>query len=134
MYNLSVMKSSKKVNQGVQIVGGVALALLVLVMNVVSPDVASPVLLMGIFALIYLVSFAMVYLLGSFFLKIRDLSHGDLPKKPSSFSQKRLTYTAVVSSAPVFLFAIQSIKMVGWYELLLVGLAITLGCFVIYRG
>lgn len=118
---------------GIYGLSAASLLVLLALFNLVSPDTASPVLILMIFGLIYLIFFG--GLLGVYQIISRAFNYvyrgGSV--KQSAFCQKKYFYVAILSMAPIVLLALSSIGRVVWYEVVLVLLITVLICFYIYK-
>ncbi len=107
---------------------------LFLILHTTSPDDITPVALLIIFLLLYGVVFGLTNLLFVFFFKLYGTILADLPKKPSVFITKRKRLVALISCAPIFLLAVQSVKPVSLLDIVLVVAIVIVGSTVIIKG
>lgn len=114
----------------------VSLCLLGLLLVSTTPATAGPFGLLLLFISAYLASLGLV----SFFLYgmsrvIAHVGRGFSPRKPLKIIpfRRAYAYSTVLATAPVMLIGLQSVGAIGWYELLLVGLFIIIGCVYVSR-
>lgn len=112
--------------------GGSLLILLVL-FNLLAPDTTSPILILVIFGLIYMVSFGGFLGIYQIMSRVVGYIYRGNTTKQSAFCQKKYFYIAVLSMAFIVLLALSSIGEVAWYEIFLVMLITVLICFYIYK-
>lgn len=118
------------------IIGLVSAGLLLVLLNVTTPSSSAAGVVLIVFLLGYIVTLTamtfIVYGLSRFFFKLR----AELQR---TYRGERLTlkksyyYASVIALAPVIVVSLQSVGGVGVYELLLIGLFVTLGCVYIAR-
>lgn len=111
----------------------VCMLLLFILLNVTSPDNTSPALLLIMFVLMYGTIFGLFNVAVVFFQNFSKLVFPDFIKKQPSSLRKTYSYIAIVSCVPIFILAVQSIKPISGFELLLVLLLASLACFVVHK-
>lgn len=123
------------VKKRIWLIGAPIMAFLVLVFIFmsISPDEVAPGLLLLIFALQYLVIFALFNLGYLFFSKLRAVFFLNLPLQQGLGQRKKTQLMAFLSLMPIIALAIQSIKPLGLYELILISVLILVGVTVIYK-
>jgi hypothetical protein len=113
-----------------------SLCLLGLMLLTTTPATAGPFGLLGIFLTAYLSSVGLIsfFLYGVSRLYVYSLAGVSLRRRPKVLPLRRAYYFAtVLAAAPVMLVGLQSVGGVGWYELLLVGLFLMIGCIYVSR-
>lgn len=127
------MLKTAKQQSIVIIIGGVgAFVLLIVLMNTFSPDQFVPIGALSIFGLIYVVCYAVIYVMYNLATGIFNI----LVPSRSNIEQRyyrRCTYVAIISMVPVIILAIQSIRDVVAMEVVLVLIFCGLTCFYISR-
>lgn len=127
------MLKTAKQQSIVIIIGGVgAFVLLIVLMNAFSPDQFVPIGALSIFGLIYVVCYAVIYVMYNLATGIFNI----LVPSRSNIEQRyyrRCTYVAIISMVPVIILAIQSIRDVVAMEVVLVLIFCGLTCFYISR-
>lgn len=98
-----------------------------------SLDDASPVLLLVIFVLQYGLVFGIINGLFVFFEKIKRLFFAHLPLKDSLTVKKKTRLVAFLSLMPIIALAIQSIKPIGFYEIVLILIITIFGTMFVYK-
>ncbi len=113
-----------------------SLCLLGLMLLTTTPATAGPFGLLVIFLTAYLASVGLVsfFLYGVSRVYAYALAGASLRRPPKVLPFRRAYYFAtVLAAAPVMLVGLQSVGSVGWYELLLVGLFVVIGCIYVSR-
>lgn len=106
---------------------------LLILLNIASPDNAPPVLLLGMFILLYGAVFGFVSVIFAFSRGFNELIFPNRLRRKRYNLRKAYSYMAIISCVPVFILAIQSIKPISVFEALLI-LALTfLACFIVYK-
>ncbi len=123
-------RKSKQIALIILICGGLALALLVLLMNAFSPDQFVPIGTLVVFALIYVFCFAVFFLLHYLFSSVFRLF---MPNQGYCNSYRHYFYVAVFSAVPVVMLAIQSIRGISVIEVCLILMLSLLICLYISR-
>ncbi len=106
---------------------------LFILLNVTSPDSASPTLFLTIFILMYGATFGFFTVTAVFFVSLNRLLFPNVIKKKPRSPRKIISYIAIISSVPIFILAIQSIKPVSVLEVLLVLLLASVAGFAIHK-
>lgn len=126
-----MFKTKKQQSIGIVLSGMVAFALLIVLMNAFSPDQFVPIGALTIFLLIYVVCFALSFVLYSL---ITGLFGMFIARRFESNNGYRIyLYLAIVSMVPVIMLAIQSIRDITAAEIGLILLFCGLICFYISR-
>lgn len=126
-----MFKTKKQQSIGIVLSGMVAFALLMVLMNAFSPDQFVPIGALTIFLLIYVVCFALSFVLYSL---ITGLFGMFIARRFESNNGYRIyLYLAIVSMVPVIMLAIQSIRDITAAEIGLILLFCSLICFYISR-
>ena len=126
-----MFKTKKQQSIGIILSGTGAFILLISLMNAFSPDQFVPIGALTIFLLIYVVCFALSFVVYSLFAGL----FGMLITKRlvTSDSYRVYFYLAIISMAPVVMLAIQSIRDITIAEISLIMLFCILICFYISR-
>jgi len=114
----------------------VSLCLLGLMLLTTTPATAGPFGLLVIFLTAYLASVGLIsfFLYGISRVAVYALSGASLRRPPRVLPFRRAYYFAsVLAAAPVMLVGLQSVGSIGWYEVLLVGLFVVIGCVYVSR-
>lgn len=126
-----MFKTKKQQSIGIVLSGMVAFALLIVLMNAFSPDQFVPIGALTIFLLIYVVCFALSFVLYS--LTTRLFGMFIARRFESNNGYRIYLYLAIVSMVPVIMLAIQSIRDITAAEIGLILLFCSLICFYISR-
>lgn len=126
-----MFKTKKQQSIGIILSGTGAFILLISLMNAFSPDQFVPIGALTIFLLIYVVCFALSFVVYSLFAGLFSM----LITKclVTSDSYRVYFYLAIISMAPVVMLAIQSIRDITVAEISLIMLFCILICFYISR-
>ena len=126
-----MFKTKKQQSIGIILSGTGAFILLVSLMNAFFPDQFVPIGALTIFLLIYVVCFALSFVVYSLFAGLFSM----LITKclVTSDSYRVYFYLAIISMAPVVMLAIQSIRDITVAEISLIMLFCILICFYISR-
>ncbi len=126
-----MFKTKKQQSIGIILSGIGAFILLVSLMNAFSPDQFVPIGALTIFLLIYVVCFALSFVVYSLFAGLFSML---ITKRlVTSDSYRVYFYLAIISMAPVVMLAIQSIRDITVAEISLIMLFCILICFYISR-
>lgn len=126
-----MFKTKKQQSIGIILSGTGAFILLVSLMNAFSPDQFVPIGALTIFLLIYVVCFALSFVVYSLFAGLFSML---ITKRlVTSDSYRVYFYLAIISMAPVVMLAIQSIRDITIAEISLIMLFCVLICFYISR-
>ena len=126
-----MFKTKKQQSIGIVLSGIGAFILLVSLMNAFSPDQFVPIGALTIFLLIYVVCFALSFVVYSLFAGLFSML---ITKRlVTSDSYRVYFYLAIISMAPVVMLAIQSIRDITIAEISLIMLFCVLICFYISR-
>jgi hypothetical protein len=126
-----MFKTKKQQSIGIILSGTGAFILLVSLMNAFSPDQFVPIGALTIFLLIYVVCFALSFVVYSLFAGLFSML---ITKRlVTSDSYRVYFYLAIISMAPVVMLAIQSIRDITIAEISLIMLFCILICFYISR-
>lgn len=126
-----MFKTKKQQSIGIVLSGMVAFALLIVLMNAFSPDQFVPIGALTIFLLIYVVCFALSFVLYSLTTGLFGMF---IARRFESNNGYRIyLYLAIVSMVPVIMLAIQSIRDITAAEIGLILLFCSLICFYISR-
>ena len=126
-----MFKTKKQQSIGIVLSGIGAFILLVSLMNAFSPDQFVPIGALTIFLLIYVVCFALSFVIYSLFAGLFSML---ITKRlVTSDSYRVYFYLAIISMAPVVMLAIQSIRDITIAEISLIMLFCILICFYISR-
>jgi hypothetical protein len=126
-----MFKTKKQQSIGIILSGTGAFILLVSLMNAFSPDQFVPIGALTIFLLIYVVCFALSFVVYSLFAGLFSML---ITKRlVTSDSYRVYFYLAIISMAPVVMLAIQSIRDITVAEISLIMLFCILICFYISR-
>ena len=126
-----MFKTKKQQSIGIILSGIGASILLVSLMNAFSPDQFVPIGALTIFLLIYVVCFALSFVVYSLFAGLFSML---ITKRlVTSDSHRVYFYLAIISMAPVVMLAIQSIRDITIAEISLIMLFCILICFYISR-
>ena len=126
-----MFKTKKQQSIGIVLSGIGAFILLVSLMNAFSPDQFVPIGALTIFLLIYVVCFALSFVVYSLFAGLFSML---ITKRlVTSGSYRVYFYLAIISMAPVVMLAIQSIRDITVAEISLIMLFCILICFYISR-
>ena len=106
---------------------------LVLMLNLTSPDDISPAVLLVMFVLMYGVVFGGLTISLVFFQSLNQLFFPNAIKKKPINLRKTYSYIAIISCVPIFVLAVQSIKSIDGFEVLLVLTLASVACFVVYK-
>lgn len=106
---------------------------LVILLNATSPDDVSPAVLLAVFILIYGVVFGGLVMCLVFFRSLNKLFFPNIIKKKPINLHKTYSYIAVVSCVPIFVLAVQSIKPISGFEVVLVLALASLACLIVYK-
>lgn len=111
--------------------GGVALLLLMAIMNLLPPDEMSPIGILAVFGLIYLMCLAGVLIISHLVAVI--LGGFNVKPRKTTKSTKKYLYLAVISAFPVIILAIQSIHNVSFIDVTLLIIMTAVICLYIKR-
>ena len=126
-----MFKTKKQQSIGIILSGIGAFILLVSLMNAFSPDQFVPIGALTIFLLIYVVCFALSFVVYSLFAGLFSML---ITKRlVTSDSYRVYFYLVIISMAPVVMLAIQSIRDITVAEISLIMLFCILICFYISR-
>ena len=126
-----MFKTKKQQSIGIILSGIGAFILLISLMNAFSPDQFVPIGALTIFLLIYVVCFALSFVVYSLFAGLFSML---ITKRlVTSDSYRVYFYLAIISMAPVVMLAIQSIRDITVAEISLIMLFCILICFYISR-
>ncbi len=126
-----MFKTKKQQSIGIILSGTGAFILLISLMNAFSPDQFVPIGALTIFLLIYVVCFALSFVVYSLFAGLFSML---ITKRlVTSDSYRVYFYLAIISMAPVVMLAIQSIRDITVAEISLIMLFCILICFYISR-
>lgn len=126
-----MFKTKKQQSIGIILSGIGAFILLVSLMNAFSPDQFVPIGALTIFLLIYVVCFALSFVVYSLFAGLFSML---ITKRlVTSDSYRVYFYLVIISMAPVVMLAIQSIRDITIAEISLIMLFCILICFYISR-
>ena len=126
-----MFKTKKQQSIGIILSGTGAFILLISLMNAFSPDQFVPIGALTIFLLIYVVCFALSFVIYSLFAGLFSML---ITKRlVTSDSYRVYFYLAIISMAPVVMLAIQSIRDITIAEISLIMLFCVLICFYISR-
>ena len=126
-----MFKTKKQQSIGIILSGTGAIILLISLMNAFSPDQFVPIGALTIFLLIYVVCFALSFVIYSLFAGLFSML---ITKRlVTSDSYRVYFYLAIISMAPVVMLAIQSIRDITVAEISLIMLFCILICFYISR-
>lgn len=126
-----MFKTKKQQTIGIILSGIGAFILLISLMNAFSPDQFVPIGALTIFLLIYVVCFALSFVVYSLFAGLFSML---ITKRlVTSDSYRVYFYLAIISMAPVVMLAIQSIRDITIAEISLIMLFCILICFYISR-
>lgn len=126
-----MFKTKKQQSIGIILSGIGAFILLISLMNAFSPDQFVPIGALTIFLLIYVVCFALSFVVYSLFAGLFSML---ITKRlVTSDSYRVYFYLAIISMAPVVMLAIQSIRDITIAEISLIMLFCILICFYISR-
>lgn len=113
-----------------------SLCLLGIMLSTTTPATAGPFGLLLIFIAAYLASLGLIsfFLYGVSRVLVYVLAGFTLRKPLRALPFRRAYYfSTVLATAPVMLVGLQSVGSVGWYEVLLVGLFVVIGCVYVSR-
>jgi len=120
----------------IAIITTISLCLLGLMLLTTTPATAGPFGLLAIFLAAYLASVGLIsfFLYGISRVYAYAMASATLRKPPQVLPFRRAYYFATVLAAgPVLLVGLQSVGTIGWYEILLVGLFLVIGCIYVSR-
>lgn len=126
-----MFKTQKQQSTAIILGGAVAFGLLIILMNAFSPDQFVPIGTLSIFGLIYMVCYALLFVVYSLISGL----FGMFAVKPNhrNLNYRTYLYLAIFSMVPVVVLAIQSIRDTGVIEIGLILLFACLICFYISR-
>ncbi len=126
-----MFKTQKQQSTAIILSGVVAFGLLIILMNAFSPDQFVPIGTLLIFGLIYVVCYALLFVVYSLISGL----FGMFAVKPNrrNLNYRIYLYLAIFSMVPVVVLAIQSIRDTGVIEIGLILLFACLICFYISR-
>ena len=128
-----IFKGEKLKKSFLYIISLMSAATLLFLITSISPDSASPLILLIMFVLLYVVFFGTAVFLANFFRNLRKILFRNLPMRRPISTSKIYGMSAVVSGAPVFLLATQSIKSIDFYDIFLMIVFIVIGIVAIYK-
>lgn len=117
-------------------VGIISIATLLVLVNITSPTSGGPVVIFGVFLLIYLFFMAVLsnilYYVPLLFKRIQKALR--IKSKKSNLDFKKAYYFgSVIALGPVILIALNSVGSLGLYEIILTVLFISLCCFYVAK-
>ncbi len=126
-----MFKTQKQQSTAIILGGVVAFGLLIILMNAFSPDQFVPIGTLSIFGLIYMVCYALLFVVYSLISGL----FGMFAIKPNrrNLNYRTYLYLAIFSMVPVVVLAIQSIRDTSVIEVGLILLFACLICFYISR-
>ena len=106
-----------------------------LIFNMTSPEQLNPAAVVAVFILLYAIFFGLILIVVKLYFRIKKYLYRNLVVNPKNTirARKSYLYIAVISFLPILFIAMQSIKSVGIYELLLMMAVIALACFYVYK-
>lgn len=120
----------------ITIISLASFCLLLVLLNVTTPQTAGPlgILVIFIFAYLSLVGF-FTYFLRIAGLVVTRLASLFIPRKPIEELSFRRSYyySTVVASGPIMIVGLLSVGSVGIYEVLLIAIFITIGCLYVSK-
>jgi hypothetical protein len=122
--------------RSIAISGVVAVVVLIITLQLTTPSTIGPLGLLFVFILIYVAILSMLTFLLHAGSRVITRASQTLavrrPMRPLTL-QRAYYYGSVVSLAPVMLIGMQSVGVVGIYEILLIGAFTTLTCVYIAK-
>lgn len=122
--------------RSIAISGVVAVVVLIITLQLTTPSTIGPLGLLFVFVLIYVAILSMLtFLLYALNRVIIRVSHTMTVRRPvrQLSLQRAYYYSSVVSLAPVMLIGMQSVGVVGIYEILLIAAFTGLTCVYIAK-
>ena len=112
-------------NRVVTILSLSSLVVLLVMLNFTSPADIGPLGVLLFFGLFYMILFGIALVIVQIFRKILQ--------RKGKMGRKEHLYAAILAFAPIMLLLVQSMGSLSWFTIVLVGLFVILGCFLISK-
>ncbi len=115
------------------VVAALSTIFLFFIFYLVDPNKIMPFHLLLVFGLIYIIVFSWLTLIWLLLRNITRFLISRNQRRNSGVGYKSLIYIALVSFVPIYIVAIQSIRKVAFYEIILVVILVSLAVFYIKK-